>query len=72
VLSGGQFRRTRILSAVSTLRLFVYSGLLALLITGTAFAGRYQRTKDGTTLRSKKGPKPEVSFNSPLRIRAAT
>jgi len=30
-------------------RLFVYSGLLALLITGTTFAGWYQRTKDGKT-----------------------
>jgi len=30
------------LSAVNARRLFVYSGLLALLITGTAFARRYQ------------------------------
>jgi hypothetical protein len=39
-------------------RLFVYSGLLALLITGTAFAGRYQRTKDGTTRVWNENPKP--------------
>ena len=38
-------------------RLFVYSGLLALLITGTAFAGRYQRTKDGTTRVWNENPK---------------
>jgi hypothetical protein len=42
---------------VSTRRLFVYSGLLALLITGTAFAGRYQRTKDGTTRVWNENPK---------------
>jgi hypothetical protein len=42
---------------VSTPRFFVYSGLLALLITGTAFAGRYQRTKDGTTRVWNENPK---------------
>jgi hypothetical protein len=42
---------------VSTRRLFVYSGLLALSITGTAFAGRYQRTKDGTTRVWNENPK---------------
>jgi hypothetical protein len=43
---------------VNTRRLFVYSGLLALLITGTAFAGRYQRTKDGKTRVWNENPKP--------------
>jgi hypothetical protein len=42
---------------VNTRRLFVYSGLLALLITGTAFAGRYQRTKDGRTRVWNENPK---------------
>jgi hypothetical protein len=42
---------------VSTRRLFVYSGLLAVLITGTAFAGRYQRTKEGTTRVWSENPK---------------
>ena len=42
---------------MSTRRLFVYSGLLALLITDTAFAGRYQRTKDGTTRVWNENPK---------------
>jgi len=42
---------------VSTLRLFVYSGLLAILITGTAFAGGYQRTEDGTTRVWNENPK---------------
>jgi hypothetical protein len=46
------------LSAVNTRRLFVYSGLLALLITGTAFAGRYQRTKDSKTRVWNENPKP--------------
>jgi hypothetical protein len=32
--------------------------LLALLITGTAFGGRYQRTKDGKTLVWNENPKP--------------
>jgi hypothetical protein len=45
------------LTAVNTRRLLVYSGLLALLITGTAFAGRYQRTKDGTTRVWNENPK---------------
>lgn len=39
-------------------RLFVYNGLLALLITGTAFAGRYQRTKDNKTRVWNENPKP--------------
>jgi len=43
---------------VNTRRLLVYSGLLALLITGTAFAGRYQRTKDGRTRVWNENPKP--------------
>jgi hypothetical protein len=43
---------------VNTRRLFVYSGLLALLITGTAFAGRYQRTKDGKSRVWNENPKP--------------
>jgi hypothetical protein len=43
---------------VNTRRLFVYSGLLALLITGTAFAGRYQRTKDNKTRVWNENPKP--------------
>ena len=43
---------------MSTRRLFVYSGLLALLITGTAFAGRYQRTKDSKTRVWNENPKP--------------
>ncbi len=43
---------------MNTRRLFVYSGLLALLITGTAFAGRYQRTKDDTTRVWNENPKP--------------
>jgi len=34
---------------VNTRLLFASSALLAVLITGTAFAGRYQRTKDGKT-----------------------
>lgn len=42
---------------MSTRRLFVYSGLLASLITGTTFAGRYQRTKDGTTRVWNENPK---------------
>jgi len=42
---------------VSTLRLFVYSGLLALLITGTTFAGRYQRTSDNKTRVWNENPK---------------
>jgi hypothetical protein len=46
------------LSAVNARRLFVYSGLLALLITGTTFAGRYQRTKDGRTRVWNENPKP--------------
>jgi hypothetical protein len=53
-----QFSRIRILSAVNTRRLFVYSGLLVLLITGTAFAGRYQRTKDNKTRVWNENPKP--------------
>ncbi len=43
---------------MNTPRLFVYSGLLALLITGTAFAGRYERTKDGRTRVWNENPKP--------------
>src|SRR5438445_9180697 len=43
---------------MNTRRLFVYSGLLALLITGTAFAGRYQRTKNGRTRVWNENPKP--------------
>ena len=43
---------------MNTRRFFVYSGLLALLITGTAFAGRYQRTKDGRTRVWNENPKP--------------
>jgi len=43
---------------VNTRRLFVYSGLLALLITGTTFAGRYQRAKDGKTRVWNESPKP--------------
>jgi hypothetical protein len=43
---------------VNTRRLFVYSGLLALLITGTAFAGQYERTKDGKTRVWNENPKP--------------
>jgi len=43
---------------VNTRRFFVYSGLLALLITDTAFAGRYQRTKDGRTRVWNENPKP--------------
>lgn len=43
---------------MNTRRLFVYGGLLALLITGTAFAGRYQRTKDGRTRVWNENPKP--------------
>jgi hypothetical protein len=46
------------LSVVNTRRVFVYSGLLALLITSTAFAGRYQRTKDGRTRVWNENPKP--------------
>jgi hypothetical protein len=46
------------LSAVNTGRLFVYSGLLALFITGTAFAGRYQQTKDGKTRVWNENPQP--------------
>jgi hypothetical protein len=46
------------LSAVNTRRLFVYSGVLALLISGNAFAGRYQRTKDGKTRVWNEHPKP--------------
>jgi hypothetical protein len=46
------------LSAVNARRLFVYSGLLALLITGTTFAGRYQRTRDGKTRVWNENPKP--------------
>ena len=42
---------------MSTRRLFVYTGLLALLITGTAFAGRYQQTNDGTTRVWNENPK---------------
>ena len=34
---------------MNTRLLFASSALLAVLITGTAFAGRYQRTKDGKT-----------------------
>ncbi|PYK72717.1 MAG: hypothetical protein DME44_03710 [Verrucomicrobia bacterium] len=43
---------------MNTRRLFVYSGLLALLITGTTFAGRYQRAKDGKTRVWNESPKP--------------
>src|SRR5437870_4263117 len=43
---------------MNTGRLFVYSGLLALLITGPAFAGQYQRTKDGKTRVWNENPKP--------------
>ena len=43
---------------MNTQRLFVYSGILALLITGTAFAGRYQRTKDSRTRVWNENPKP--------------
>ncbi len=43
---------------MNTRRLFVYSGLLALLITGTTFAGRYQRAKDGKTRVWNENPKP--------------
>jgi len=43
---------------VNTRRLFIYSGLLALLITGTAFAGRYQRTRDNKTRVWNENPKP--------------
>jgi hypothetical protein len=46
------------LTAVNTRRLLVYSGLLALLITGTAFAGRYQRTEDNKTRVWNENPKP--------------
>jgi hypothetical protein len=42
---------------VNTRRLFLYSGLVALLITSTAFAGRYQRTKDGKTRVWNENPK---------------
>jgi hypothetical protein len=42
---------------VNTRRLFVYSGLLALLITGTTLAGQYQRTKDGKTRVWNENPK---------------
>lgn len=43
---------------MNTRRLFVYGGLLALLITGTAFAGRYQRTTDNKTRVWNENPKP--------------
>jgi hypothetical protein len=42
---------------VNRRRLLVYSGLLALLITGTAFAGRYQRTRDNKTRVWNENPK---------------
>ena len=42
---------------MNTRQLFVHSGLLALLMTGTAFAGRYQRTEDGTTRVWNENPK---------------
>lgn len=40
------------------IRIFVHSGLLALLITGTAFAGRYQQTKDNKTRVWNENPRP--------------
>lgn len=43
---------------MNTRRLLVHSGLLALLITGTAFAGRYQRTRDNKTRVWNENPKP--------------
>jgi hypothetical protein len=43
---------------VNTRRVFVYGGLLALLIIGTAFAGRYQRTEDNKTRVWNENPKP--------------
>ena len=43
---------------MNTRRLFIHSGLLALLITGTAFAGRYQRTRDNKTRVWNENPKP--------------
>jgi len=43
---------------VSTRRLFVYSTLLALLFTGAALAGQYQRTKDGKTFVWNEDHKP--------------
>ena len=42
---------------MNTRRLFLYSGLVALLISSTAFAGRYQRTKDGKTRVWNENPK---------------
>jgi hypothetical protein len=45
------------LTAVNRRRLIVDSGLLSLLITGTAFAGRYQQTNDGTTRVWNENPK---------------
>jgi hypothetical protein len=46
------------LSVVNTRRLFVYGGVLALLISGNAFAGRYQRAKDSKTRVWNENPKP--------------
>jgi hypothetical protein len=43
---------------VNTRRVFVYGGLLALLIIGTAFAGRYQRAEDNKTRVWNENPKP--------------
>lgn len=43
---------------MNTRRVFVYGGLLALLIIGTAFAGRYQRTEDNKTRVWNENPKP--------------
>jgi len=47
-----------IFGKTNTRRLFVHSGLLVLLITGTAFAGRYQRTEDNKTRVWNENPKP--------------
>ncbi len=43
---------------MNTRRVFAYGGLLALLIIGTAFAGRYQRTEDNKTRVWNENPKP--------------
>ena len=43
---------------MNTRRVFVYGGLLALSITVTAFAGRYQRTEDNKTRVWNENPKP--------------
>ena len=42
---------------MSTRWLFLYAGLLGIVITSTTFAGRYERTKDGKTLVWNEDPK---------------